>query len=257
MTPEEIVRRINAFSKFDLAVKHISLALDDNLEGQPKLEVRKTSYPGFEAHLFTVADASLWVPELSPEGDVVLLGPSRQSVRHDSWLKLIDVTHDIMGSLEQYRQGLRHGLIPSSNWIYHELQWYRKNWEGPYHERRPVDDFLYSVDESIRFHIKELNEMGFPTTQSCSGLPEEHTDRELYLPYVMFDERVYPRSSAHLFTLADIAGWIPSYGPHNFDIEFRLHGPEGAERFWDNLVREARKLAELLDDYRTKTKKVS
>ena len=70
----------------------------------------------------------------------------------------------------------------------------------------------------------------------------------------MFDERTFPRSSAHLFTLADITGWIPSYGPHNFDIEFRLLGPEGSERFWDNLVTAAKRLAELLHEYRDSVK---
>jgi hypothetical protein len=68
----------------------------------------------------------------------------------------------------------------------------------------------------------------------------------------MFDERVYPRSSAHLFTIADIAGWIPSYGPHQFDIELRLNDSVGAERFWDSLVTTTREITSLLHDYRTK-----
>jgi len=100
-----------------------------------------------------------------------------------------------------------------------------------------------------------LNDLGFSTTQSCSGIAKDHADREEYLPYVMFDERAYPRSSAHLFTLADISGWIPSYGPHNFDIEFRLPSAEDAEKFWDHLVVSARRLAELVHDYRTGLKR--
>lgn len=254
MTSDEIERNIKALSKFDLVVNRFSLALDDRQEDPPFLEFNRASYPGCEAHLFTIADASLWLPDLNSEDDVVLLGPKDESDRYESWLKILAITQEVMESLEQYRQGLKHGIIPSTHWIYHEIKWYRQNWEGPLHELKPEDEFLYSVDESIRSHIKELNDLRFPTTQSCSGLIKDHADREPYLPYVMFDERIYPRSSAHLFTLADITGWIPSYGPHNFDIEFRLPGPDGAERFWDNLVVSARRLVELLHDYRVSFK---
>ena len=256
MTSDEIERSIKALSKFDLVVNHFSLALDDRQEDPPFLEFNRTSYPGFEAHLYTIADASSWLPDLNSEGDVVLLGPKNESDRYESWLKILANTQEVMESLEQYRQGLNHGIIPSTHWIYHENRWYRKNWEGPPHELKSADEFLYSVDESIKSHIKELNDIGFSTTQSCSGLARDHADREPYLPYVMFDERVFPRSSAHLFTLADITGWIPSYGPHNFDIEFRLPGPEDAERFWDNLVGSARRLVELLHDYRVSFKQI-
>lgn len=250
MTSAEVERSIKALSEYDLVVNHFSLALDNNQEDVPVLEFNRNSYPGFEAHLFTIADISLWKPELNSVADVVLVGPKNEQAPHESWMRLLDVTQEVMGSLEQYRQGMKHGIIPSTHWIYHETRWYRKNWEGPVHELKPADEFLYSVDDSIKPHIKELTELGFSTTQSCSGLARDHRDREAYLPYVMFDERIYLRSSAHLFTLADITGWIPSYGPHNFDIEFRLPGPDGAERFWDNLVVSARRLVELLHDYR-------
>ncbi len=250
MTSVEVERSIKALSKFDLMVNRFSLALDERPNNAPVLEFNRNSYPGFEAHLFTIADASLWNPELNSESDIVLTGPEDCHKSHESWLKLLSVAKEVLESLEQYRQGLKHGIIPSTHWVYHETRWYRENWEGQPHELKPTEDFIYSVDESIKSHINELNELGFPTTQSCSGLAKDHPDREPYLPYVMFDERMFPRSSAHLFTLADITGWIPSYGPHNFDIEFRLPGPDGSERFWNNLVKSARRLAELLHDYR-------
>jgi hypothetical protein len=85
-------------------------------------------------------------------------------------------------------------------------------------------------------------------------MEKDHRDREPYLPYVMFDERAYQRFSAHLFTLADISGWIPSYGPHNFDIEIRLLDSTDAEARWDKLVTSARTLACLLQHYRTTVK---
>lgn len=254
MTSEEIERSINALSKYDLVVNHFSTGLIDGHE-RPQIEFNRTSYPGIEAHLFTIADAASWQPELTPTADVILLGSTNESDRYASWIRLLSTIQDVMSTLEQYRQGLKHGIIPSTHWIYHELRWYRKNWEGPLHELKSAESFLYSVDESIRYHIKELNDLGFPTTQSCSGLAKDHADREPYLPYVMFDERTYPRSSAHLFTLADITGWIPSYGPHNFDIEFRLTDAEGAERFWDSLVVSAREMASLLYDYRKRNAK--
>jgi hypothetical protein len=254
MTSDEVERSIKALSQFDLVVNRFSLALEESQEETPILEFNRSSYPGFEAHLFTIADASHWKPELNSEADVVLVGPENSQDSRESWMKLLSVAQEVMVSLEQYRQGLIHGIIPSTHWIYHEIRWYRKNWEGQPHELKPVEEFLYSVDESIKSHIRELNNLGFSTTQSCSGLAKDHADREPYLPYVMFDERMFPRSNAHLFTLADITGWIPSYGPHNFDIEFRLPGPEDSEKFWDKLVIAARRLAELLHEYRNSFK---
>jgi hypothetical protein len=250
MSSDVIMGRINGLSKHSLSVIRYELGLDN--DDRPQIEIGHSSYPGVEAHLFTIADASSWQPELLPSTNVILSGPSDDSDKYHTWSELFTTIDDIMSSLELYKQGLVHGIIPSSHWVYYEIQWYRKNWEGPPHELVPVESILHLVDESIRPHIKELNEMGFQTTQSCSGLDRDHSDREAYLPYVMFDERIYPHSSAHLFTLADMSGWIPSYGPHNFDIELKLNSNDNAERLWDKLMDSARFLAFLLEDYRSK-----
>ena len=250
MTSNKMSKSIKTLSKFDLVVNQFSLALDEPLEHSPFIEFNRMSYPGFEAHLYTIADASHWKPEINETGDVILSRPKNESDLSKSWLRLMAVTLEIMGALENYRNGLKQGLIPTTHWMYHEIRWYRRNWDESPHQLKPPEDFLYSVDESIQSNIKELNDLGFSTTQSCSGLAKDHADRDAYLPYVMFDERTYPRASAHLFTLADMTGWIPSYGPHNFDIEFILYTAEGAEKFWDNLVISARRLADLLRDYR-------
>lgn len=254
MTSNEIEGSIKALTRFNLMVKRFSLSLDSVQENSPVLEFNRESYPGFEAHLFTAADASLWHPELTETSDVLLRDLGDASKRSESWNRLLSNILTIMDALSFYRQGLKHGSIPSSNWIYHEFQWYRENWDATVHESSKSDDFLYLVDESIRPHIKELNELGFLTTQSCSGLPIDHPNREPYLPYVMFDERAYPKASAHLFTLADMTGWIPSYGPHNFDVELRLQNAEHAERGWDRLISGARHLTSLLVDYRLRFK---
>jgi hypothetical protein len=250
MSSNELRSRITALQKYNLVVNHFDLGIDGDV--RPQIEFDHSSYPGVEAHLFTIADASSWQPELTPSANVILHELSNEDDQYNSWNKLLETMDTIMSSLEEYQQGLMHGIIPSSHWIYHEIQWYRKNWEGPPHELTPVESILHLIDESIKKHIKELNELGYQTTQSCSGLAKDHTDREPYLPYVMFDERIYPKSSAHLFTLADISGWIPSYGPHNFDIELKLASEEGAERFWDILVKSAKELTSLLQDYRAR-----
>lgn len=248
MNSTEIEKRIKTLSQYDLMVNHFSASSDS---ASSYIEFNHASYPGVEAHLFTIADAASWQPELTSSSDVILKGPANESDRGNEWNDLLSILQDVMESLTTYRQGLMHGIIPSSHWVYHEFRWYRENWEGPLHELKSADSFLHLVDKSIRYHMKELNDLGFPTTQSCSGLAKDHADREPYQPYVMFDERIYPRTSAHLFTIADITGWLPSYGPHNFDIEFQLKDAEGAERFWDALVISAREMALLLKDYRS------
>ena len=254
MISVEIERRIRSLSQYDLTLNNFSIGLAESLSEQPFIEFSRTSYPGVEAHLFTIADISLWRPELTETSEVVLQDVSEASDRVESWNRLFTSTHIIMTALNTYREGLKQGIIPTTNWIHYEFQWYRQNWDTYIHESSPIHEFLSSVDKSIQPHIKELNELGFPTTQSCSGLSIDHPDRDPYLPYVMFDERAYPKVSAHLFTLADMTGWIPSYGPHNFDVELRLSTSEQAENRWDMLIKGARHLASLLTDYRLLSK---
>jgi hypothetical protein len=250
MNSNAIKGRIRSLSQFDLKVNHFSLGLDESLGELPFIEFSRISYPGVEAHLFTIADASLWHPEITSTLDVALRGLSGSLDRFESWNRLLSNIRNIMSSLELYRQKMKQGIIPSTIWAHHELQWYRRNWTRFLQKPTPMTDFLDSVDKSIKCHIKELNDLGLTTTQSCSGLACDHPDREPYLPYVMFDERTYPKISAHLFTLADMTGWIPSYGPHNFDVELRLKSSENAERSWNLLVEGARFLTLLLNDHR-------
>jgi hypothetical protein len=129
MTSNEMNRSIKSLSKFDLVVNKFSLALDEPQEDSPFIEFNHISYPGFEAHLYTIADASHWKPEVNESGDVVLSRPKDESDLSESWLRLMAVTWEIMGALEKYRQGLRHGIIPTTHWMYHEIRWYRRNWD--------------------------------------------------------------------------------------------------------------------------------
>ncbi|MBE0526073.1 MAG: hypothetical protein IH631_03965, partial [Candidatus Thorarchaeota archaeon] len=127
---------------------------------------------------------------------------------------------------------------------------YRELRRAPYHEKKNLSDFIDYVDTSIRNHVAALNNYGFDTIESCSGLPQDHPDRNPYRPYVMLDERAYPNCIPHFFTLADIADWIPSYAPHNFDVYIRIqrHNPVGEA--WNRLVQSARDLHLLLKPYR-------
>ena len=104
MTSAEVERSIKALSEYDLVVNHFSLALDERQEDAPVLEFNRISYPGFEAHLFTIADASQWTPELNSEADVILVGPQKSHDSHKSWVKLLSVAQEVMQSLEHYRQ---------------------------------------------------------------------------------------------------------------------------------------------------------
>ena len=74
MTSDEVERSIKALSKFDLVVNRYSLDFDEHQEDSLVLELDRSSYPGFEAHLFTIADASQWKPEINSDSDVVLVG---------------------------------------------------------------------------------------------------------------------------------------------------------------------------------------
>jgi hypothetical protein len=119
----KIEKRIRDLSKYDLVVKRFNLAIDENQAGLPELEFDRASYPGFEAHLYTIADAALWTPKLgSTDGVLVLKGPRDIINPYYSWKRLLDITNRIMKYLEFHRQEMKHGIIPSTNWLFNENQ---------------------------------------------------------------------------------------------------------------------------------------
>ncbi|MGY5852300.1 MAG: hypothetical protein RTU92_01895, partial [Candidatus Thorarchaeota archaeon] len=222
---------LNTMTKSNLSVKNIHLGLDLEPQGTPYIIFDHTIYPGVEAHLFTAADASLWLPAFTTSGDVIIYRPHQQdedqepsivrNARLKAWQELLVAIEKISNLVKPHRKNLEQGVIPRIIWAHHEAEWHHGLREAPDHERRPISEFLDYVDPSIRQCICELNELGFLTKESCSGLIDEHPDREPYRPYVMFNDRVYIGVSAHLFTIADIGQWIPSYGPHGFDVVVR------------------------------------
>ena len=129
------------------------------------------------------------------------------------------------------------------------IEWYRELRRAPYHKQQNASTFIDYVDPSIRDHIMALNDYGFDTIENCSGLPQDHPNRSPYRPYVMLNERAYTGCIPHFFTLADIANWIPSYAPHNFDVYVRIQQHQPIREAWSRLIRSARNLHTLLKPY--------
>ncbi|MFX1416172.1 MAG: hypothetical protein ACFFC0_05130 [Promethearchaeota archaeon] len=240
-------------------VCRIRLGIKPQIDEAPFVVLSHEVYPGVEAHLFTIADVALWLPAFDEEGNVVLCRPGNLaedrpfnlgSTRFDSWHRLLAALERVTELLMPYRQSVADGLIPESIWSHYQGQWHFGLRDAPDHDAPPVDMFIEYVDPSIRPVIQELNELGFATKESCSGLPDEHPDRDPYRPYVMFDERSYLDMSAHLFTLADITQWIPGPGPHGFDVRLQQAVSEDIPTAWSRLLEGARALAPLLHDYR-------
>ena len=71
MTSDEIQKHIKALERFGLVVNKHSMVFDET----PNLFFDRASYPGFEAHLFTIADATMWIPAFAPDSSIVLTGP--------------------------------------------------------------------------------------------------------------------------------------------------------------------------------------
>jgi len=241
-------------------VKSLALGTGSNAKGGPRLVVDRGSYPGVEAHLCTIADGALWRSELDAEHDVVIhsagseegrsLRPSVPVEAGSSWNRLMASIENLCPHLEPYRVGVRRGIFSTVMWAHHDEEWFRLNREAPLHTIRPPDEYIEHVDVTIRPHIRELNRLGFATLECCSSLPQDHPDRDPWYPYIMFDERIYPRATPHLFTLADMAGWIPSYARYNFDVAMRVPKGEPVEAAWDRLVSKARVLEAVIREYR-------
>ncbi len=219
---------------------------------QPMIIFDHRSYPGIEAHVVTAANSALWIPKLDDNGDVIVYyPPSTNNEEHRlAWERLLGVLDKLAGLLHTYRDRIFAGRLPSIVWAHHEIEWHRGLRRAPYHEKQNTSSFIDYVDPSIRYHIEALNDYGFDTVESCSGLPQDHPDRDPYRPYVMLDERSYSGCIPHFFTLADIAGWIPSYAPHKFDVYIRIQRHNPIVEAWNRLVQSARVLDPILRPYR-------
>ncbi|MBD3158033.1 MAG: hypothetical protein GF309_04530 [Candidatus Lokiarchaeota archaeon] len=254
------------FEEWGLEVTSIDLGVTGKEKRDSRIEISRDSYPGVEPHLVTIADIASWSIGLTPSGDIRLKCPLSGISDGNSldfyrryWEQLLTATDTIMGFLEGYRIRFSKGAYPTTLWAHHFMNWAHETWDSRRLEPAPIDSWICYVDPSIRPHIRELNEFGLVTRESCSGNPDDHPDREPYWPYVMFEERTYPGISAHLFTLADMAYWIPIYGRHGFDVSLEmprnLELSRGTiESYWNNLVLSARKLMPLLQDHLSATR---
>ena len=255
------------FRSSDLNVKELITGLDDRTCDIPTVIVDRTSYPGVEAHLFTIGDAAQWKAEFTDERDVLLRYPIAKPETIETtvlikrnaqaWTTLTSVLSCIMESMNLYKQNITRGEFATVIWGHHATEWHREMWESRTHEYIHPANFIEYVDPSIRTQITELNNLGFATVESCSGLLIDHPDREPYRPYVMFDERSYFGSAPHFFTLGDMAGWESMYAPHGFDVYIRVFSDDNIETAWTRLLNKARILSPLLSLYRSSRAKTA
>ncbi|MEM4735455.1 MAG: hypothetical protein QXS20_07035 [Candidatus Thorarchaeota archaeon] len=220
----------------------------------PTIVVDRTSYPGVEAHMVTIADIAGWRASLDEHGDVVIsacrttndTGSTDIRPYREACARLISAVEGLVPHLARCRQELEEGHFPTLIWGQSTREYFRLDREAPPHEPPDVNSFIDRVDVSIRPHIVELNQLGFITLECCSGLPGDHPDREPWHSYVMFDEMTHENAAPHVFTLGDMAGWTVLRGRYNFDIEMRVRGDDDIKPAWERLVGEARVLAQML-----------
>ncbi|MFO7837373.1 MAG: hypothetical protein R6V83_12075 [Candidatus Thorarchaeota archaeon] len=262
MTTDET--SISSFlEKFEIKVVDIHLGIHGNRKTSPMIQISRGSYPGVEPHIVTIADIAQWVPDITPDGDLRVTYPQSSipevnslslDICRQSWERFLSTTERLMGFLENYRERISNGMYPTALWIHYFMNWPHQTWHSRRLESTPIDQWIEYVDSSIRPHIRELNEFGLVTRESCSGHPDDHPAREPFWPYVMFEERAYPGISAHLFTLADMACWIPTYGRHGFDVSLEIPRDVeltrgNIESYWNQLISSTRQLMPLLEDY--------
>ncbi|MGY5879761.1 MAG: hypothetical protein RTV31_05900 [Candidatus Thorarchaeota archaeon] len=230
----------------------VTTGLVEEFVEQPMIIFNHLSYPGVEAHVVTAANSARWIPKLDDNGDVIVYYPLSTNNEEYllAWERLLGVLGKLVGLLHTYRNRVLSGRLSGVIWAHQEIEWYRELRRAPYHEKQDPFNFIDYVDPSIRNHIAALNDYGFDTLESCSGLPQDHPDRRPYRPYVMLDERAYPSCIPHFFTLADIADWIPSYAPHNFDVYIRIQRHHPIVEAWNRLIHSARVLDSFLNPYR-------
>jgi hypothetical protein len=248
------------FRNHGMTLKDLHTGLDDTSLEIPFIIIDHTSYPGVEAHLFTAAHVALWNAQFTNEHDVIISYPvinpevkkqvGFNELKVQAWGRLTFGLSTIMDSMKLYKKNITNGEFATVIWGHHATEWHRELWESRVHEHVSPSEFIDYVDNSIRPHIMELNDLGFATIESCSGLLADHPDRVPYKPYVMFDERSYFGSAPHFFTLGDMAGWESMYAPHGFDVYIRVFAGDDIEAAWSRLIVMARILSSLLSEYR-------
>ena len=243
---------------WNITCKHLNYAANNDPTDIPYLVIDHETYFGMEAHLFTAADIALWIPELLPSGDVVIYLPIRDADSENkptleqrrmlSWETLMHALDWVMHKVMNGRA--KHGE-PSESWAHCEREedgYYEISENSP----TPIDTILRRVDSYITEVILELNRNGFVTIESCSGLKEDHEGERPFNAYVCFDDEYYLDVSAHLFTLAEAAGWDPTFGAHGFDVLFHCiaEGEKAIMKAWDRLEEMAAEFGGSLEDYR-------
>lgn len=247
------------FRDAGLQPKRLRLGFGRNIRKTPYVVFDHRTYPQIEAHLFTIADSAMWIPEILPNGDVIIFDTFEwyegcgfadlEAWRTLAWMCLAGGISGVMEWLEPYRSE----PIADERWAHQERDFLAGLYEVPPNEPMPVKSFIGGVDHSIRRHIRELNRLGFPTIECCSGISRDHPKGGSMLPYVFFDDEAYCDVSAHLFTLANMAGWEPSFGAHGYDVMLGYSIDALDDEYlkaWDELVAAARKLDPVLKEYR-------
>ena len=271
---EELVRDI--LDHWQIPCMDLNYAVSNEVNDIPYVVFGSEIYRGCEAHYFTIADMSLWIPELLPSGDVVIYYPLRKlEDRHpDALLRRRTLSWEFLTmNFEEIMERLwvktQHNHESTDEWAHNEREpeGFFKNFPfpigeklknidssciGPENTPTPIDKIPRRVDGSIIDTILELNKAGFATTESCSGLKKDHEGDAPFPAYVCFDDEYYHDVSAHLFTLAEIAGWDPCWGAHGYDVLLYAvaDGKKETEKAWERLTASSKQLGEGLSEYR-------
>ena len=241
------------FRNAGFSVAQVSSGFSNDATRLPHVVLTGSSYPGFEAHLFTIADASFWIPEFTPDNKVVLYYPwGSDDEKRSAWERLLESAIVIGRALAEYRRRTQRGAhsVPV-RWAHTEKGWQELLRLAAEQSLTPETD---DWEESIAAHIVTLCSSGFVAKYAYSGLTKDHpTMKVLDFPTVWFEDENYIGVDAHLFTLADMAQWVPSFGEHGIDVimEMPIRDLEEARKGWKRLTSVASTLKCLLRGYRT------
>jgi hypothetical protein len=219
----------------------------------PHVVLTQSSYPGFEAHLFTMADASFWIPEFTPDDGVVLYYPwGSDDEKRSAWERLLESVVVMCRQLADYRERAQRGLqsVPV-RWAHGEKVWEELLRLAVKQASTPETDHW---EKSIVAHVTALCNCGFVAKYAYSGLIKDHpTVKVLDFPTVWFDDEIYIGVDVHLFTLAHMAQWVPSFSEHGIDVIMELPTRDQDETRigWKRLASAASALKRLLRGYRT------
>ena len=240
-----------------LNLARVKLELEEYQEAEGILRELVTRHPDKDEGWYLLGELLFWTERYEKAEEALSNAIQNDSDYYDAWIslgRLYSETDRDEWAVSAFQKAI--SLRPDYTLPHMELKrvYGRLGWEEERNAESKVLADLekklnvqehtipdIEIDPFIRNIIIELNKLGLETWGSCSGLVDDHSDKELSSPYVNFFTE-NPEQIQTIFRIADEAGWHSDYGVNGDGAYVQLDGRSEKEikESWGKLIETAR-----------------